>query len=366
MPGASASSASTASPASPRVSVVIPNWNGAAHLPECMDSLAQQTFADFETTVVDNGSKDESLALLAERYPWASVIALDDNRGFSAAVNRGIEASRAEYVVLMNNDTRACPDWLERLVEAMDRHPQASFAACRMLLYDPPHDIDSAGDSFSLFSGGKNIGAGEPADSHDRLAWVFGACAGAAIYRRSLFDDIGLFDEDFFLIYEDVDIDLRAQVAGHRCLYVPDAVIYHKRGASTNLVDVRITARAWRNMIWVAGKSLPPFLLLVWAVLFALHLGWRTLMFVLRRLVPRFGAPPDDAATDASEAALRGSPWWRASTYARATRDGLAALPAKRRSERHRRRLGSLALARVLLRPVRPVEPSAGARAVQE
>src|SRR5690625_1777416 len=125
MPDASASSASPPPPAQPRVSVVIPNWNGAAHLPECMDSLAQQTFADFETTVVDNGSKDESLALLAERYPWASVIALDDNRGFSAAVNRGIEASRAEYVVLMNNDTRACPDWLERLVEAMDRHPRS-------------------------------------------------------------------------------------------------------------------------------------------------------------------------------------------------------------------------------------------------
>src|SRR5690625_4429435 len=125
MPGASASSASTASPASPRVSVVIPNWNGAAHLPECMDSLAQQTFADFETTVVDNGSKDESLALLAERYPWASVIALDDNRGFSAAVNRGIEASRAEYLVLMNNETRESTEWLVRMCKSMDRHPRS-------------------------------------------------------------------------------------------------------------------------------------------------------------------------------------------------------------------------------------------------
>src|SRR5690625_7388124 len=116
------------------------------------------------------------------------------------------------------------------------------------------------------------------------------------------------------MINEDVDIDLRAQVAGHRSLYDPDAVIYHKRGDSTNLVDVRITARAWRNMIWVAGKSLPPFLLLVWAGLFSLHLGWRTLMFVLRRLVRRCGGPAGDAATDASEAALRGSPWWPART----------------------------------------------------
>lgn len=352
----------------PRVSVIIPNWNGARHLRECLDSLKKQTFADFETVVVDNGSEDESLSLLSEDYPWVEVVALDDNRGFSAAVNRGIEASRSEYVVLMNNDTRARPDWLERMVVAMDSQPLASFAACKMLRYDPPHDIDSAGDSLSLFHGGKNMGAGEPATSHDRPAWVFGACAGAAIYRRCLFDDIGLFDEDFFLIYEDVDIDLRAQVAGHRCLYVPDAIIYHKRGASTNLVDVRITARAWRNMIWVAGKSLPPFLLLVWAVLFVVHLGWRTLMFVLRRLVPGFGGQPSDADIGAedSDAGGRGSPWWRAGAYARATRDGLMALPAKRRVQRSNRRLGSLAVARILLRPVRPVESITNARAAQE
>lgn len=348
----------------PAVSVIIPNWNGLAHLPECLSSLEEQSWTDFEVLLVDNGSTDGSLALVQRDYPWVKCLPLQDNGGFSVAVNHGIEASSSELIVLLNNDTRASAQWLERLIMAMRSCPEAAFAASRMLRHEPPHDIDAVGDGFSLVYGGINIGAGEPADSYLQPAWIFGACAGAAIYRRSLFEDIGLFDEDFFLIYEDVDIDLRAQVAGHRCLYVPEAVIYHKRGASTNLADAKTTARAWRNMIWVAGKSLPLPLLVVWMALFAVNLGWRTLRFGWHRLWMKLGPAKTITAsgsasgtTPRTEAdATPGHRASRARAYMGATWEGLSTIPRKRRAQRRRpRRVGSLALLRIIRRPFQPL-----------
>ena len=341
-----------------RLSVVIPNWNGARHLPECLESLQGQSFEAFETVLVDNGSTDDSLALVERDFPWVRVVRNGDNLGFSAAVNAGIRASDSEFIVLLNNDTRVQSDWLEQLVAAMDETPAASFAACRMLRYDPPHRIDSAGDRFSLLRGGGiNIGAGEPAEDHARPAWVFGACAGAALYRRSLFDDIGLFDEDFFLVFEDVDLSLRARVAGHECLYVPDAIVYHKRGASTDGQSVAVASRSFRNFVWVAGKNLPWLLLILWVVALFLRAVIELLGMVFspfRRLLG--GGRDGRAATDGQAPA---PPRWprRLAPLLRALGEALRALPAKRRETAPLRRLGSLALRPWLLRPVRPLPP---------
>lgn len=342
-----------------RISVIIPNWNGAAHLPECMDSLQAQTFPDFEVMVVDNGSTDDSVALIKERYPRVQVLALGRNTGFSGAVNAGIRATRGEYVVLLNNDTRAEPDWLENLVRAMDEVPDASMGASKMLRYEPPHDIDAAGDGYSLWHGaGINIGAGEPHDSYAERAWVFGACAGAAIYRRSLFEDIGLFDEDFFLVFEDIDFDLRAQVAGHRCLYVPDAVVYHKRGASTDNQSYAVKTRAWRNLIWVAGKNLPPGLLAVWAFFFLLRVSRVFASAILYRLLG-ITRRDNGARADADTEEPRPAATWRQGVlktyYFPALSDGLKRLPRKRRETRALRRRNSLRLAPVLLRAHRRI-----------
>lgn len=345
------------------VSLIIPNWNGAHHLVDCLDSLKDQCKDDVEVVVVDNASTDGSLALLEGQYPWVERIALDDNFGFSAAVNAGIRATSAPLVVLLNNDTRAAPDWLQQLLTGLNRYPDASFAASKMLLFDPPHRIDSAGDHFSLLTGaGFNIGAGEPADAYADPAWVLGACAGAAIYRRSLFEDIGLFDEDFFLIFEDVDLDLRAQVAGHRCIYLPDAVVYHKRGASTDNSSRAVAARAWRNQIWVAGKNLPPLLLCWWSLMFAQELFRLVVFSVLarmwRNLVRRHSRAVSPAPLDKSQPA----PSWRQGTLVAYLwpefRHALRLLPAKRREVRPLRRLGSLRLLRILLKTRLPLEQS--------
>lgn len=334
--------------AAPRVAVVIPNWNGAGHLPECLDSLKAQTFTAFEMLVVDNGSTDDSLSLLAGRYPGVRVLELGRNTGFPGAVNAGIRATAGEYVVLLNNDTRAEPEWLARLVAAMENEPRASFGACKMLRYDPPHRIDSAGDRYSLWRGsGINIGIGESRGRYDQPAWVFGACAGAAIYRRSLFADIGLFDEDFFLIFEDVDFDLRAQVAGHRCLYAPDAVVYHKRGASTDTRSPYVDARAVRNLIWVGGKNLPTCLFLLWLVLFPLRMSAK---FVRARWWQLMKKLRIESVQDGSLSPVPG----RRKIFARSLAEGFSRLPEKRRSTRHLRRLGSMALLPVLKRPFSP------------
>jgi len=333
----------------PRATVVIPNWNGAHHLPDCLDSLQAQTFSDFETIVVDNGSSDRSLELLRNDYPWVQVIENGTNLGFPAAVNAGIRSSQAEYIVLLNNDTRAEPDWLEQLIDGMKDFPEASFAACKMLLFDPPHRIDSAGDRFCWRNGsGMNIGAGQPREAHDQPAWVFGACAGAAIYRRSLFEDIGLFDEDFFLIFEDVDLDLRAVVAGHRCIYLPNAVVYHKRGASTDLTSPVITARALRNCIWVAWKNLPPALLTLWSITYSANLLFRTMRTLARRYSP--GNSPiaaDDGRSDHS----------RLPSYRKALAEALSRLLEKRRANAHHRKLGSIQIWSRLRRASTPAEP---------
>ena len=323
-----------------QVSVIIPNWNGAHHLRECLDSLAVQTFADFETILVDNGSTDASVSLVERDYPWVRVIGLAQNLGFSAAVNVGIRNSSAEFVALLNNDTRARRDWLERLVQGLWDWPEASFVASKMLRYDPPHLIDSAGDHYRLLSGaGNNLGAGEPESLHNRPAWVFGACAGAAVYRRSLFDDIGLFDEDFFLVFEDVDLSLRAQVAGHHCLYLPEAVVLHKRGGSTDSSSPEVITRSWRNHIWVAGKNLPPLLLAAWLLMFFVRTIRHWLIGTVRRVLA-FGRQRRENRPGHSLAALRSA---------------LRALPAKRREVASIRRLGSLKLLRRLRRLPQPL-----------
>lgn len=353
------------------ISVIIPNYNGAHHLADCLDSLACQTvFSRCEFIVVDNASADESIALLAQRYPWVQRIELPDNRGFSAAVNAGIQAARGDILVLLNNDTRAEPDWLAQIERAFDQHPAASIIASRMLRWEPPHLIDSAGDRFALLGGkGINIAAGQLAKSRPQATWVPAACAGAAAYRRALFEDIGLFDESFFLVYEDLDLSLRALVAGHRCLYWPDAVVYHKRGVSVNRLDPETISRSWRNLFWAAGQNLPPLLLAIWLLRSVGSIVFFTGQSVLARLL-RIKARPADVSTapgreeqteaDTMESAadsLQAKSPALLQWYWPAWRRAFGELPARRRRNRQYRRLGSLAMLQRLVRWQQPLQP---------
>lgn len=266
--------------------MIIPNWNGLAHLPVCLDGLSAQTYTDLEIILADNGSTDGSVDYVNSNHPLVRVVQLGRNAGFSAACNAGIRAATGEFVVLLNNDTKPEPTWLERLVVALEGTPEAGFAASKVLHFDSPHEIDSVGDGYSIWrGGGYNLGAREPAGGYSEPAWVFGACAAAAAYRRSLFGEIGLFDEDFFLNFEDVDVSLRAQLAGHRCIYVPDAVVLHKRGASRKGVPPEVRAGAFRNKIWVSAKSLPWSLLLLVILATSMRFARKVAKRNVRRLV---------------------------------------------------------------------------------
>jgi len=184
-----------------RVSIIIPNWNGARLLPVCLRALARQTFRDFESVVVDNASADDSRALLARDFPDVRVLALDANYFFAGAVNRGIRSTASEIVVLLNNDTEAEATWLEELVSALDANPRAGMVATKLRLFDERTKLHSAGDFYRRDGTPGNRGVWEidvgQYDDARAAPPLFGVCGGACAYRRALLDDIGLFKSSF-------------------------------------------------------------------------------------------------------------------------------------------------------------------------
>jgi len=242
---------------SPAVTVVIPNFNGWRFLPTCLDSLRRQTLQNHEVIVVDNGSTDGSVELLAQRYPEVQVIIPRDNRSFfSGAVNAGIRAARADVVFLLNNDTEADERCLEALLAGLDAHPECGMAAAKMRLFDRRDVLNAAGDFYGADGIPGNLGVWEAdVGQYDGVTYVFSPCGGAAAYRKSLFADVGGFDEDFIGYCEDVDLGWRAQLAGYRCLFVPGAVVYHRLSATGG--GPLASYYTGRNTIWVIVKDVP-------------------------------------------------------------------------------------------------------------
>lgn len=257
-----------------KVSIVIPNYNGKQFIQECLDSLKQQTYTDFETIFVDNGSLDGSRSYMRENYPDIQFIPLDKNYGFSYAVNIGIKASKAEYVVLLNNDTQVEPTWLENLLGCIETDPQVFACSSKMIRYHQRHLIDDTGDDYCILGWAYKRGDGQPIEKYSETQEVFSACAGAAIYRRSIFKEIGYFDESFFAYLEDIDISYRARIYGYKNLYCSDALVYHIGSATTgatkyNSLKVKLAAR---NNIYVVYKNMPT--LQRWINTPFLYAGW--------------------------------------------------------------------------------------------
>jgi GT2 family glycosyltransferase len=240
----------------PLVSVIIPNWNGAHHLPTCLGSLRSQRLREFEVIVADNGSIDGSLELLARDYPEVQVLALGENRGFAGACNAGIKVTQGTYVALLNNDTEADSGWLSEVVAAFQRHPEAGLVASKMLLFDRRDTFHTAGDFYRVDGIPGNRGVWQKdKGQYDREEAVFSACGGSAAYRRTTLDQVGLLDEDFFFSCEDVDLAWRAQLTGWRCIYAPRAVVYHKLSASGG--GVTASFYDGRNLLYLLAKDYP-------------------------------------------------------------------------------------------------------------
>ncbi len=246
--------------ADPLASVVIPNWNGIQHLPVCLDALRAQTYPHLKVILVDNGSTDGSQALVAEEYPEVRLLALERNLGLTGGNNAGFGAARGEILVSLNNDTEADPRFVEALVAALEAHPEAGMAAAKMLLFDRRDVIHSAGDGYGLDGIPFNRGVWQQDEGQfDEPGWIFGGCGGAVAYRRAMLDEIGYFDESFFMYCEDVDLNWRAQLAGWRCWYTPQAVVYHKLSATGG--GPLASYYTGRNTLWVIAKDYPGTLL---------------------------------------------------------------------------------------------------------
>jgi GT2 family glycosyltransferase len=248
---------SSADATMPAVSVVIPNWNGRRWLSGCLESVAAQTTPAAEVIVVDNGSADGSLEYLRDQHPRVRVLALGRNTGFAYAANRGVEAAHGELVALINTDVVLDRDWLERMAGALSARPDAASAACKMLMLDGSGQVYDAGDVLRRDSACEQRGRFRLDDGRfDAAGDVFGACAGAAVYRRDAVLELGGFDERFFAYLEDVDLALRLRLRGWTCRYEP-AVCWHAGEGSSDQLPGGHWPLVARNTLVLVVKAFP-------------------------------------------------------------------------------------------------------------
>jgi GT2 family glycosyltransferase len=242
-----------------KAAVVVPNWNGADDLPACLNSLLAQSL-NTHIIVVDNGSVDNSLDLIESKYKTVEIIKLSKNYGFDGGVNAGIKKALAdgfEYIALFNNDAVADKKWLGHLVSFLDKNSEAGIVTSKIVDQHNTH-IDSTGDIYTVWGLAFPRGRGEEISSkYDNDIWIFGASGGASLYRSKLFEEIGIFDEDFFAYYEDVDISFRAQLAGWKIAYEPKAVVRHQIGATSSKIKNFTIYHTLKNYPQVFWKNVP-------------------------------------------------------------------------------------------------------------
>jgi GT2 family glycosyltransferase len=268
----------------PQVSVVLVSWNSGASLTRCLDALTQQSCPRFEVILIDNGSSDGSIDGLRERFPDLPlhIEEYSANRGFAAACNSGVRIARARWIALLNTDAFPEPDWLANLLNVAEASPGYSFFASRQIQANDHRLLDGAGDAYHVSGMAWRQYLGYPADLYGLEAReVFSPCAAAALYERQAFLDAGGFDEDFFSYLEDVDLGFRLRLRGNRCLYVPQAVVYHVGSASLGVGSDFAFYHAHRNLIWSFVQNMPTRMF--WKYLLAhimanlIHLGYYSL-----------------------------------------------------------------------------------------
>ena len=245
------------------ITIVIPNYNGNKYLKGCLDSIYKQSYTDYEIIIIDNASTDGS-------YEWVNTYkdivfkSLEENYGFSRAVNEGIRLARGEYVLLLNNDTELCEDFLEEILKVIKTDSKIFGVSSKMIQYHNQDVIDDAGDEYTVIGWGYKRGDGKGIENFMKEERVFSACAGAALYRKEVFDQIGYFDENFFAYMEDIDISYRANIYGYKNVYAPRAKVYHIGSATTggryNAFKLRLSAR---NNVYVPYKNMPLLQLII-------------------------------------------------------------------------------------------------------
>lgn len=258
-------------------SVIIPNWNGSKLLEDCLSSLRKQTFKDFEIILVDNGSTDDSLEYVKDRFPEAKIIPLQKNFGFAKAINEGVKASSAKYVLFLNNDTSVDKDWVKYLIACADSHPGVISVNSKLLNFYDKELIDGVGILINEVGQARSIGWQEKdKGQYSSEQYIFGATGGASLFRREDFIKIGLFDEKYFMYSEEVDFAFRALVLGYKSIFCPKAVVYHKHKATAKKLPSHIEYWQFRNMTQTIIKDFPAFILFKrwrWLKIILVHLN---------------------------------------------------------------------------------------------
>ncbi len=266
-----------------QITIIIPNYNGTAYIADCLQSLRNQTYRDFKICVIDNASEDGSADIVEAQFPDVELIRLSQNYGFSRAVNEGIKRSDSPYIILLNNDTRAEEDFVKELYQAITKDDRTFSVGAKMLQMNKPELIDDAGDLYCALGWAFALGKDWNKKHYEKEAAVFSACAGAAIYRRALFEQIGYFDEFHFSYLEDVDVGYRARIMGFTNRYTPKAVVYHAGSGATgsryNSFKIRLAAR---NSWYVIYKNMPMGQIIINLPFFIVGFGVKALFFICK------------------------------------------------------------------------------------
>lgn len=270
-----------------KVTVVIPNYNGKKYINDCMDALSFQMNDSVKVIVVDNGSTDGSVEILREEYPWARLVELGENTGFCNAVNVGIRLAETPYVILLNNDTMIKGGFINNLVAVLEKpgNEKVFSVSSKMIEMYRPEILDDAGDRYNAFGWAFSRGKGKAAEKYNKPTEVFSACGGAAIYRRSVFEEIGFFDELHFAYLEDLDIGYRAKVYGYKNLYEPTAEVLHAgSGSSGSRYNEFKTRHSSANSTYVIWKNMPLLQRIINLPFFIIGFGIKMLFFMKKKM----------------------------------------------------------------------------------
>ena len=245
----------------PLVSIIIVTWNGRAHLDVCLSAVAAQYGVESETILVDNGSTDGTAEYVRDRYPWVRLVLLPTNRGFAGGNNAGVREARGALIAFLNNDTAATAGWLRELISGIDEAAGFALVTSRIVYMHDPSTIDSAGDGVLRWGGAFKRHHGAPAHLADESREVFGVCGAACAMPKTVFQELGGFDEDFFASHEDVDLSYRARLRGYRCRYVASAIVHHRGSSTLGRISAFAVFQGQRNLEWMYLKNTPASLL---------------------------------------------------------------------------------------------------------
>jgi GT2 family glycosyltransferase len=255
----------------PLISAVILNWNGKEYLDRCLQSVKEQTYPHMETILVDNASTDGSAESVKNLFPDLRLLINHKNLGYGAGNNRGIREAMGRYIFILNSDTEVEERCVEALWQCIETDQRMGTTTPKILLYERRDIIDAAG--LTIYPDGLSIGRGrlEPQERYSDKEEVFFGSGCASLYRREMFEEIGLFDADFFAYAEDTDLGWRARLAGWKAYYVPEAVVYHHHSKKFGTYSPAKAFFVERNRIWVAWKNFPLLILCLWPF----YTAWR-------------------------------------------------------------------------------------------